>query len=75
MSCPDKSNLDLANGDDVIIVGKVTSITHPAGADYCAVTVQYTLNGATVTKTFHSNELVKGFIEGNDIHGALEIPT
>lgn len=72
MSCPDQTDLDLAVNDEVIIRGKVTGVI-PAGGgyDYCRATVQYTLNGALVSKTFHGSEIVKAEIDGSTIQGQI----
>lgn len=69
--CEDQTGLDLEVGDKVIIVGTVTNVTHPPGADYCVATIQYQQNTTTITKPFHGDELVKAEIDGDQISGVL----
>lgn len=73
--CEDQTGLELTVGQKVIIVGEITAISNPPGADFCVATVRYTQNTSAITKPFHGDELVKAEIENNIITGIISNPT
>lgn len=69
--CYDQNGDNLHDEDDVIIRGKIKSVT--AGTP-CTMAVEFTQNGVTIQETFKSTDLIKAEIDGDTIQGQLVGP-